>query len=206
MPMPTSGEPLKLADGTLIAPNGKVVKKVVEPSSMIEVPSQTSAQRLVAATRRKLADLPALPTQMNVVSVVLMYTMLGINDSEIAVATGMSVEQIESLKAHDIYSRVQEEVGKNIILQDQSEIQSIIQRNAKNAAVKIAALMESDMEDIALRAAKDTLDRGGFRPADVVEHKHSMSGGLVIEVIKRDQSAKFPTITIEAGDMNGSRP
>jgi ABC-type proline/glycine betaine transport system ATPase subunit len=127
MALPTSAEPLRLADGTLIAPSGRVVKKSVSPSEMIEVPSNTVAQRMVAASRRKLADLPALPTQMNVISVVLMYTMFGVNDDEIAIATGMSVDQVTSLKSHDVYSRVQEEVAKNIIVQDQSEIARLLQ-------------------------------------------------------------------------------
>jgi hypothetical protein len=206
MALPTSAEPLRLADGTLIAPSGRVVKKSVSPSEMIEVPSNTIAQRMVAASRRKLADLPALPQQMNVISVVLMYTMFGVNDDEIAIATGMSVEQVTSLKGHDVYSRVQEEVAKNIIVQDQSEIRTLVAANARKAANRIADLIISDDDDIALRAAKDTLDRSGFRPADVVEHRHSVSGGLVIEVIKRDDSVKLPTINLEYGDLNGNRP
>ena len=205
MALPTSAEPLRLADGTLIAPSGRVVKKSVSPSEMIEVPSNTIAQRMVAATRRKLADLPALPAQMNVISVVLMYTMFGVNDSEIAVATGMSVDQVASLKSHDVYARVQEEVAKNIIVQDASEIRTLIAANARTAAGRVADMMNSDDDDIALRAAKDTLDRSGFRPADVVEHHHSVSGGLIIEVIKRDDSVKLPTIKLEYGEVDGNR-
>ena len=206
MALPTSAEPLKLADGTLIAPSGRVVKENKVSPEMIEVPSNTRAQRMVAASRRKLADLPAVPAQMNVISVVLMYTMFGVNDSEIAIATGMTVDQVAALKSHDVYARVQEEVARNIVTQDQNEIQTLIAGNAKKAAHRISEMMDSELEDIALKAAKDTLDRSGFRPADVVEHKHSVSGSLVIEVIKRDDSAKLPAITLEYGEQNGTRP
>ena len=36
-----------------------------------------------------------------------------------------------------------------------------------------------------MSAARDILDRSGHRPADVVEHRHRVDGGLVIEYVKR---------------------
>jgi hypothetical protein len=48
-----------------------------------------------------------------------------------------------------------------------------------------------------MSAARDILDRSGHRPADVVEHRHRMDGGLVIEVVRRD-AVSVPTI-----DMGG---
>jgi hypothetical protein len=48
-----------------------------------------------------------------------------------------------------------------------------------------------------MAAAKDVLDRSGHRPSDVVEHRHRMDGGLVIEIVKRD-GAQMPVIDMES--------
>lgn len=198
MALPASGEPLKLADGTLVYPGGKTVKPQREPQ-MVEVPSNTKAQRLVAATRRKLVDLPAVPKQMNIMSVVIMYTLLGIQDHEIALATELTVDQIKLIKEHEIYGRLMEDVATNIIAQDTNELQTIIASHAKAAVGKIVEHLDNEDGKTSLGAAKDLLDRAGYRPADQVEHRHTMEGGLVIRVIKRDENMKFPGLTLEHG-------
>jgi hypothetical protein len=46
-----------------------------------------------------------------------------------------------------------------------------------------------------MAAARDILDRSGHRPSDVVEHRHRMDGGLVIEIVRRD--AVLPIIDMD---------
>jgi hypothetical protein len=46
-------------------------------------------------------------------------------------------------------------------------------------------------------AAKDFLDRAGHRPADIVEHRHRMDGGLTIEIIRKDKDDVAPMIDME---------
>ena len=50
-----------------------------------------------------------------------------------------------------------------------------------------------------MAAAKDVLDRAGHRPADVIEHKHSLEGGLTIEYI--DHKDEIPTIDITPNEF-----
>lgn len=198
MSLPASGEPLVLADGTVVYPGGKTVKPP-RVTPMVEVPSNTKAQRLVAATRRKLVDLPAVPKQMNIMSVVIMYTMLGIQDHEIALATELTIDQIKLIKEHEIYGRLLEDIASNIVAQDTNALQTVIASHAKAAVDKIVEHLDNEEGKVSLGAAKDLLDRAGFRPIDQVEHKHTMEGGLTIRVIKRDENMKFPGITLEHG-------
>ena len=55
--------------------------------------------------------------------------------------------------------------------------------------------MDSDNETTRMSAAKDVLDRAGQRPADVIEHKHKMEGGLTIEYVEKKDD--IPTINID---------
>ena len=69
--------------------------------------------------------------------------------------------------------------------------------SSKLAANKMVAMVNSSNEATALSAAKDILDRGGHRPADVVEHRLRVDGGLKIEIVRKDASSSFPTIDVK---------
>ena len=55
-----SWEVQDVADGTVVKP---------KKQELVEVPSNTRAQKLVADTRKRIADLPAPPQSMNAVGV-----------------------------------------------------------------------------------------------------------------------------------------
>jgi hypothetical protein len=192
-------EPLVLADGTKIDPKtGSVIR---EKRSFVEVPSNTQAQRQVAATRRRLADLPAPPKTMNAVSVVVSYTLFGLSDTDMAIATGMTVEQIERIKELDAFKSMLDTVSNNIVSNDVDDVRTMFKVQAKHAATKLVELADSENEVVALKASQDILDRAGHRPADVVEHRHAMDGGLTIKVIKQDNTVKAPEIDLDPTDI-----
>jgi hypothetical protein len=199
MSLAAPNEPLVLADGTKIDPaTGKVIKEQV--SRFVEVPSGREAQRTVARTKRKLADMPAPPQQMNALSVVLTYTMTGLSDDDIAIATGLTTEQVERMRTLEAYTQLHELVSKSLVDQDADNVRTLFTANAKNAASRMLQLADSENETVAIRAAADILDRAGHRPADVVEHRHAMEGGLTIRVIKQDDTQQVPTIDLTPED------
>ena len=192
----TGTEPLVLADGTKIDPaSGKVIKD--KPAKQfIEVPSQREAQRLVTNARRVASDLPAPPQQMNAISLVVMYTLYGLDDKNIALVTSLSEKQIGNIKMTDAYDTMYKQVTKTILDSDTDDVRNLIQAGARTAAKKVMDSLDSENEILAFKAAQDILDRSGHRPADVVEHKHSMTGGLTIEYIKREENNSIPMIDV----------
>ena len=78
----------------------------------------------------------------------------------------------------------------------QNDVRGIFDKYAKNAAAELISQMNSKNEVARSMAAKDVLDRAGHRPADIVEHKHKVEGGLTIEYIKKD-SIEPVTIDME---------
>tara|TARA_R110000803_G_scaffold118785_1_gene187133 strand:- start:508 stop:705 length:198 start_codon:yes stop_codon:yes gene_type:complete len=55
-------------------------------------------------------------------------------------------------------------------------------------------------DDLQLAAAKDILDRDGHRPADIVEHRHTIEGGLQIEYVDRKATNVLDGINVDITD------
>lgn len=194
--LPSNDEPLVLADGTKIDPNtGQAYRE--QRSQYVEVPSNSHAQRTQARYRKRLADLPAPPKQMNAVGAVIFYRLIGLEDDEIAYATGMSEDQVGRMAMSDLFKEVKDEVVKVILEQDAENVRDLFMQNNRKMAERLFQLAESQDEKVALNAVNSALDRGGQRPADVVEHRHNVEGGLTIEYIDRNKEQDSPTLTVE---------
>lgn len=191
MPLPRRDTPLQLADGRIVLPDGRVTE-VNEPQ-FVEVPTHQEAQKIITAARRKLSELPEVPRTMNTVSVVLSYTLFGLDEDEIAIATRLSVAQIGRIKVSDPYTQMHDVIVKTVLDAETSVVRELFQKNARNAAQVVVRAMDEGSRADRMAAARDILDRSGHRPSDVVEHRHRMDGGLVIEIVRRDQT-QLPTI------------
>jgi hypothetical protein len=192
-------EPLELADGTLVdVTTGRVINPSVEEvqaENYVSVPSNTQAQAIVAQTRRKVSDLPDIPERMNTISIVLTYYMFGMDNEEIAIASGLRVEQVVSVKLLDAFSKMLDAVSKGILKNDKGEVQSIIEDAGVEAVNMVKTIMTHGEDDkVRLTAAKDILDRGGHRPADILEIRGQMSSTLKIEHVIRSDDMVAPII------------
>lgn len=193
--LPQPNEPLVLTNGIRIDPtNGKVVRATAP--RVTNIPSPQEAQRIVARTRRKLADLPAPPRTSNALSVVLTYTLAGLNDEDIAIACSLTVEQVTTMRASQAYQALEKAVVDSVLSADLEDIRGFLQQNARTAAQRVTELINSEDDQISLTASKDILDRTGNRAADIVEHRHRVEGGLVLEIIERGDPTALPTIDI----------
>ena len=198
-----SDNQLVLADGTIINVDTRKPEKKKD-EKFIEVPTNNEAVREITAVRRRVSDLPLPPKQMNMVSVILSYTLFGLSDYEIAVATSLSEQQIGQIKMLDAYTSMYDSVVATIIKQDSEDIRTLFAQHAKKAFKNVVELAdESENDLVRLSANKDVLDRAGFRPADVIEHRHKLDGGLRIEVIKKDHTVQVPTMDIEGVEIDG---
>lgn len=188
---------IELADGTKIDPEtGSVVGEVANEDAFVEVPNMEEAQRQMTAVRRKLMDLPMPPDRMHAVSLVVMYTMYGLSDADIAIAVGIDPTHVERIKETEAYEHVYDAVTQNIAAQDVEDVRGILHQASKSAAYRLAGLVHSPSQSIALQAANSMLDRNGHRPADVVEHKHSLEGGLLIEYVHTNKDEDVPIIDV----------
>jgi hypothetical protein len=189
-----NNEPLRLADGRLVYPGGDIDSPVGPAPRLVEVPTHREAQQLVVRMRRKVADLPAVPKQMNAVGAILAYVMFGLDDEEVALATHLSTEQVGNIKASDPYKQMHDAVVRTVLDSEAGVVRELIAKNARRAAETMVDALNAGTRSDRMSAARDILDRSGHRPADVVEHRHRMDGELVIEIVKRDDGKHAPTI------------
>lgn len=194
-----SDTPLRLADGRLVYPGGRI-EEVAPPNAngrLVEVPSNREAQQLVVNVRRKLSDLPEVPRTMNAVSVVLSYTLFGLDDTDIALAIGATETQIERIKASEPYSTMYEHVVRGILEAETDVVRDVFKQHSRAAANVLIDSLHNGARGERLLAAKDFLDRAGHRPSDIVEHRVRMEGGLTIEIVRKDSADAAPVVDME---------
>jgi hypothetical protein len=191
--LPQGTEPLILADGTVINPeNGSVV--IDEP--LVEVPNTEQIKREIVASRMRVSDLPVPPNQMNTLSVIISYSIMGVNDEDMSNTLMIPQEQIAAIKLSDEYTLLRDALVNNIMSSDASNVRNMFVEGSRNAANLMVSVVNNAEMGIGTRmsAAKDVLDRAGQRPVDVVEHRHKMEGGLTIEYVEKKDNV--PTIDV----------
>lgn len=191
--LPEPGAAMQIGDGIIVMPTAS------QSFARVEVPSNTQAQRLVANTKRKLLDMPAIPQQLNAYAVLLVYTASGLSDAEIGVAMSITSSQIARLRAHDAYKQLEAFMIEAVREQSKDDVTAILAGAEVTAATKIKDLVSSDDEKMALAAAKDVLDRRGHTPKQQIDIRGEMLNTFRIEYVdKRDDA---PIIIPYDGDV-----
>jgi hypothetical protein len=182
-------------DGTVIHKDGRVER--MRPVAL-EVPSASDAQRQLARTRRTISDLPAPPKEMNAVSVVLFYTLFGMDDTQIALATDLTEKQIKVIKDGEAFGKMYATISEEIQAQDSDEVRRLFAAGARSSAMLMleTANDPSIRRDLRMVAAKDVLDRAGHQPKNNEKNKIEVDGELRIVVVKREIGGVPPTIDI----------
>jgi hypothetical protein len=90
-----------------------------------------------------------------------------------------------------------ESVLRSILDAETDVVRDIFKQHSRMAANVLVDSLHNGARSERMFAAKDFLDRAGHRPADIVEHRHRMDGGLTIEIIRKDKDDVAPMIDME---------
>jgi hypothetical protein len=195
--LPDVYDPAVLPDGTVVQPVGAESFK----QNMTEVVSNTEAQRIVSNTRRKLAEMPAVGGQMNALSAVLVYTVSGLSDEEISIATGFTRDQLRRMRDSGAYKSIEQYMVEAVKAETASEVKAILVAGEITAAHKMVELVESEDHRVAFSASRDLLSRGGHDAAQKIDINAQMKNTFRIEVVDK-RSADTPSLQIEhEGDI-----
>lgn len=212
--LPNGLTPLVLADGRVVLPSGVVIPSVAQQASATAAavatgePAPALEQEIATAVAvpppnlasipvRRLGDLPDIPKVVNAVNVVVCYTLFGLPDGDICSATKLSPEQLAKLRATDAYEHMKGTIVRGVLDSEASSVRDLFQQHSRAATMVMVESLRQGSRADRLSAARDLLDRAGHRPADVVEHRHRVDGGLVIEVVRKDERENVPTIEME---------
>lgn len=208
------GEPLKLPDGTIVLPEADEAtgSKVVSKTEQEERAAQKQVEQELTALlsdpvnneygelyKRTLADIEADYPRMNVTMLVLTYTLWGLDSYAISRVLNVSVDQVDALKLTDLYSRLQTQLIEAIRYAEAATVHGYLAAKANAAARVVAASLTNPSGELRLAAAKDILDRAGFRPVDRVEHSVKFEDELRIRYVHDE--ATIPTIDLEVGEL-----
>jgi len=202
---------LPLANGLVIdTKTGQAILPSTSPDAVINQQAKKYKQSAQATTvrgrdrnnravRRGLVDLPADSKAVTTCGVVWLYFTLGINDAEIAEATGLKLSQVDMIKGLQLFQQLDTLLKDNIAALTSDSVQKRIDAMSASALDKLEDLVEDEETRPATKARvlMNMLDRGGFSPKQVMEHRHSMEGGLIIRHIREvAQPKQMPTIDV----------
>lgn len=193
-------EELVLADGTRIDTScGEVIEELDDLLPGHELPETWEAP----ITLRRMSELPASVEEMKMIAQIIIYSLMGVFDEEISSTLGITEKELNIIRTLDVFKTVHQEVTDRVLDRNVDSVRSQFVAHSHRAVTTVVGLMASKDKKIALGAAKDILDRAGHRPADVVEHRKVVSGGLEIVHVHRHEGQAFPkSRTIEHnGDM-----
>jgi len=161
---------LHLPDGQVVLKSGKVVRPVERlPVRTTDTPAKAAreikngraAMETLERVHRKLGDLPEQAEKMNAIACVLMYTGVGLADTDIAIALRTSLENITRLKELDAYKQLAEMFDSTVFEDAKRTANHIVSRASAVAAQRIVSLVEDEDPNIGLSAAKEVARLAG---------------------------------------------
>jgi hypothetical protein len=197
---------LVLADGTRIdKTTGEVIRDKVDNPELLDVDKaddapQTDEEEIVEIKKllpvnRHLNDLPGDTNSTKAIGLITALTLYGINDREISFICNTEMEKVIAIKQSERYNEILGGIIENVMRAQSDNIRAIFVNSSKEAAQHIVSGLKSKVPDIRHMSAKEVLDRGGFRPVDVVEHRVKHENELKIVHIRGDAEK---SVVIEA--------
>ena len=146
-----------------VLPSGEVLQPI--PAGGVVVPVQDVGKKVhgyKSTKRRNIGDFVADPAVLNGIVCVLLYSVLGIGDREIADALKISSGQVKEVRQHPSYADVFDAIKDELINVNSDLVQSRIAAYGVDAVQQAAnVLLTSKNDGLRLRAAEDFVGWGG---------------------------------------------
>lgn len=162
-----------LPDGTKIDRDGVVVE-------------QQSLPRVFVPTSHKVTQ--DLPANFRAFALVSALEVWGLTIADIAEALDRGFEDIKAIQQSEGYLQFRSEMIDGALEAETNDVRQIFVAASARAARGVVQLLDSVNPDARTFAMKETLDRGGFRPVDIVEHRIKHENDLRIIYTKDDKS------------------
>lgn len=213
-PVPTPLPVLARVGDPFVAPDGSIIQPTYPEDYFPRLKEDTRIDpvKFRGKRRRNIDELPAAVNIMTACGAVMLYTMYGIGDREIANALKCTVIDIEEIRAHPAYGEYLELIGAEIISAESDNITHRLAAYAHGALDTVAHVSRNGkLENNRLRASIDILDRGGFAPKAVAEKQVSLKNVLRIQVMDdngkgRDMDISLSSTIEESDDGDSPEP
>lgn len=207
VPAPSPLPVLARVGDPFIAPDGSLIEPMYPEDYFPRLKEETRIDpvKFRARRRRNVDELPAAVNIMTACGAVMLYTMYGIGDREIANALKCTVPDVEEIRAHAAYADYLEILGAEIISHESDNLTHRLAAYAHGALDTVAHVSRNGkLENNRLRASIDILDRGGFAPKAVAEKQVSLKNVLRIQIMddkkSRDMDISLSAMVEESDD------
>ncbi len=195
---------LKLPDGSLLLPNGSVIKpqQAIQPAVVAgrEIQNGRAAARTLQRVSRKLGDLPEGDTkQLNAIAAIIMYTQIGLNNEDIAIALGTHKDVVSSIKELDAYRQLADMFDSNLFEDARKSASHILANASVSAASRIVEAVDSENEQVGVVAAREVLKMNGI--STETHGGASNKSGLNIRIIRKGEKRE-ESITVELNNAS----
>lgn len=189
---------LVLADGTKIdKTTGSVIKDEQEIPELLDTDNQAACgddvdkDEIVAIKQRipinrYLNDLPGDTNGTRAIAVIAGLTLFGLSNREISIVCSTDVDKVGAIKQSERYEDFTTGIIDNVMRAQSDNVRAMFVNNAKGAAENLISGLKSKIPEVRYASSKEVLDRGGFRPVDVVEHRIRHENELKIVHIRGD--------------------
>lgn len=149
------GDPYIMTDGQRIQPEGQEVNPK-------DTKFQVQAKTFKSTRRRTPKEMPAEPKMMKGIACVLLFTLLGLSDRDIAEALNISTDDVKHIRGIAAYSETFEMVSDEFINTSSAYMMARLTAYSHDALTNIANIaLNGKKEDVKLRANQDIMDRSG---------------------------------------------
>jgi hypothetical protein len=112
----------------------------------------------------------------------------------------LKLSQVDMIKGLQLFTQLDVLLKDNIAALQSDSVQKRIDAMSAKALDGLENIVEDEDTGPATKARvlMNMLDRGGFSPKQVMEHRHSLEGGLVIRHIREvAQPKQMPSIDLQ---------
>lgn len=197
MPLANPGDPYLSRRGEVALPDESHPDR---PEITIGPPN---ARNISSSIRRSAQEMPTDIRTQTALNVVLVYSLLGMTENEIAHATNTSLDNIRELRKLPAYQETFEMLFAEILSVNSSSIQAKISSFATEAVENVMSLArDAKKEIVKLKANQDVLDRAGLHP-ETLYGKNAVDDGIgSLKIVIQDGEDKNVSVDI---DMKGKR-
>lgn len=179
--------------------NGEIVKPDDNPFGNVD-PLNVVAKDFRGSKKKSITELPAPPKVLNGIAAAIVYTALGVQDSDIEDALGIQRGDIKRIREHEAYTVAFNLVISEFISANSTLLTSRIGAYAHSALSEVHKIStKGEKESNRLKASDSILDRAGIRPQDNVARINMGKNDLRILVVDGNRE-----VSVEIGGQDGS--
>lgn len=130
-----------------VTATGQQIKSEKPKNSKKKDEPEITAKTFKSSKQRTLADLPATPPIINGCAVVIIYTIMGLGDREIAIAAKIKHEDVLAVKSHPAYEECFEIIAKEFLTANSELLSARVASYAHDAVSKIAEISQNGKQE-----------------------------------------------------------